>query len=102
MKHVDRWEGEKSAPYFQKVVKLDPDNKFGHTSKAKFGLMVMNARANGNIEPLEKFMAKNTDPEMNGIGYETIFAITESKRTKKKLWHITKQQCKKCLTRQNG
>ena len=85
MKHVDRWEGEKSAPYFQKVVELDPDNEFGHTDKAKFGLMVMDARANGNIEPLEKFMAKNTDPEMNDIGYETIIRHYRIKKDNEKV-----------------
>ena len=85
MKHVDRWEGEKSVPYFQKVVQLDPDNESGHTVKSKFGLMVMDVRANGNIELLEKFMAKNTDPEMNDIGYDTIIRHYRIKNNKEKM-----------------
>jgi len=85
MKHVDRWEGEKSVPCFQKVIELDPENESGHTVKSKFGLMVMDVRANGNIEPLEKFMAKNTDPEMNDIGYDTIIRHYRIKNNKEKM-----------------
>jgi len=85
MKHVDRWEGEKSVPYFQKVVQLDSDNESGHTIKAKFGLMVIDVRANGNIVPLEKFMAKNTDQEMNDIGYDTIIRHYRINNDKEKM-----------------
>ena len=44
-------------PYFEKVLKLDPDDNKGHKTESLFQLAVFEARVMKNGEPLEDFMS---------------------------------------------
>jgi len=63
-RYVDRYEWEKVQPYFLKVLEKDPGDEKGFRSEATYNLSVYETRINGNIEPLQKFIAGCTDSEL--------------------------------------
>jgi tetratricopeptide (TPR) repeat protein len=63
-RYIDRYEWEKVQPYFLKVLETDPDDEKGFRSEATYNLSVYETRINGNIEPLQKFIAGCTESEL--------------------------------------
>lgn len=71
-KYAGRWEGDNAVPYFEKVLKLDPEDNKGHKTESLFQLAVYEARVRKNIEPLQKFMAGEPGENYLLPGYENI------------------------------
>jgi tetratricopeptide (TPR) repeat protein len=68
-KHVSRWEGEQAKPYFENVLKLDPENEKGFKTESIFNLALYETRYEKNAEPLIKFMTQNSDEKYYEQGY---------------------------------
>ncbi|MCK5059402.1 MAG: tetratricopeptide repeat protein [Candidatus Aminicenantes bacterium] len=68
-KYTSRYQRDKAAPYFQKVLKLDPEDKKGHKTEALCYTALHEARANKSITPLLSFIAANTDKEFFYMSY---------------------------------
>ena len=60
-RYVDRRQEELSAPYFTKVVELDPDDEYGYKVESTYYMASHEARRNKNPEPMKEFIAVNTD-----------------------------------------
>jgi len=63
-RYVDRYEWESVQPFFAKVLEMDPEDEKGFKSESVFNLAVFETRINGNIEPLQNFIAACTDPDL--------------------------------------
>ena len=52
-----RYEPDKTPPYFNKVLELDPEDSKGYKTEATYEVAVFEAGTNQNIEPLKAFIA---------------------------------------------
>ena len=68
-KHVSRWEGKQAKPYFEAVLKLDPNDDKGFKTESIFNLALYETSYEKNAEPLIKFMAQNSDKKYHEQGY---------------------------------
>lgn len=58
-----RYEQDKTAPYFNKVLELDPEDSKGYKTEATYEVAVFEAGSNQNVEPLKEFIASETSEE---------------------------------------
>ena len=79
-KYVSRWEGEQAKPYFEAVLKLDPNDEKGFKTESIFNLALYDARFEKNVDPLLKFMAQNSNEKYYENGYYNI--LNYYKKTK--------------------
>ena len=68
-KHQDRYERDKTIPYFKKVLDLDPNDERGHKVEATYQIAVFQASSNQDVEPLKAFIATNPDKEYLANAY---------------------------------
>lgn len=87
-KYISRWEREKAHPYFTRVLELDPDDEKGFKDESTFQLAVYEARNKKNIEPLESFMASNTDERFFEEGYFNLVRFYRNEKNTDKLIEI--------------
>ena len=60
-KYQDRLEMDKTIPYFEKVLELDPDNEKGHKVESTYQVALFQAQTEQNVEPLKAFIATNPE-----------------------------------------
>jgi tetratricopeptide (TPR) repeat protein len=56
-KFQTRWERDKTVPFFNKVLELDPEDNKGYKTEATYEVAVFEAGSNQNVEPLKAFIA---------------------------------------------
>jgi tetratricopeptide (TPR) repeat protein len=71
-KYVGRWEEDKSSPYFAKVLELDPENRKGYKTESTYYVALAALTEYKNTQPLEDFIAKNTDEEYLFMAYRSL------------------------------
>ncbi|MFC2160721.1 tetratricopeptide repeat protein [Acidobacteriota bacterium] len=71
-KYQDRYETDKTIPYYKKVLELDPDNEKGHLVEATYQVALFEAQTNQNVDPLKAFIATNPDEEYLANSYSTL------------------------------
>lgn len=71
-KYMSRQENDKALPCFRKVLELDPEDTKGHKSEASYNLVLHEARANKNIEPLKAFIVTNSEEKYLTSSYATL------------------------------
>jgi tetratricopeptide (TPR) repeat protein len=71
-KYIDRWEREKSKPYFEKVLELDPDDKTGHKTEATYQVAILEVNTDKNPEPLKAFIAAGPDEKYMEDSFMTL------------------------------
>jgi tetratricopeptide (TPR) repeat protein len=71
-KYVSRWEGEQAKPYFETVLKLDPQNEKGFKTESVFNLALYETRYKKNAEALIKFLTQNSDEKYYEQGYSNL------------------------------
>ena len=71
---------DKTTPYYEKVLELDPDDEKGHKVEASYQVALSQARTNQNVEPLKTFIA--TNPEENYLvnAYSTLASTYSRKK----------------------
>jgi tetratricopeptide (TPR) repeat protein len=79
-KYLDRYETEKSVPYFKKVLELDPDDTHGHKVEASYQVALNAARANQDVEPLKAFIATAPDEKYLVNSYSTLAMVYQRKK----------------------
>jgi tetratricopeptide (TPR) repeat protein len=79
-KYLDRYETAKAAPFFEKVLELDPDDEKGHKVEATYQIALSEARDNQNIEPLKAFIATNPPEDYMVNSYMTLASTFQRKK----------------------
>jgi tetratricopeptide (TPR) repeat protein len=78
MKHVNRWEFPQSVPYFDKVLRLDPDDESGYGEQSRLNIAIDDARRQETSSPLVSFVSEAKNIEFLGIAYDHILSRYES------------------------
>ena len=71
-KYQDRYERDKTIPYYQKVLELDPNDVKGHKNEATYQVALFEASTNKNVEPLKAFIATTPDEKYLANAYSTL------------------------------
>lgn len=71
-KYVGRWEEDKSHPYFAKVLELDPEDSKGYKMESTYYVALADLTENKSTQPLENFIAKNTDEKYLFMAYRSL------------------------------
>jgi len=82
-KYQDRYENDKTTPYFEKVLELDPNDEKGHKAEATYQIALFQARNKQNIDPLKAFIATNPEEKYLVNSYGTLASIYSRKRDTK-------------------
>jgi tetratricopeptide (TPR) repeat protein len=82
-KYQDRYENDKTTPYFEKVLELDPNDEKGHKVEATYQIALFQARNKQNIDPLKAFIATNPEEKYLVNSYGTLASIYSRKRDTK-------------------
>ena len=95
-KYQDRYERDKTMPYFEKVLELDPNDDKGHKVEAIYQVALFQASTNQNVDPLKAFIA--TDPEEKYLSnaYSTL-ASTYSRKKDPENAVVTYEEALKAL-----
>jgi len=78
-KYQDRYERDKTIPYFEKVLELDPNNEKGHKVEATYQVALFHASSNQDVEPLKSFIASDPGQDYLVNAY-SILASTYSRK----------------------
>jgi len=79
-KYQDRYEMDKTTPYFEKVLELDPNDEKGHKVEATYQVALFHARTKQNVDPLKAFIATNPEEKYLVNAYTTLASIYSRKR----------------------
>ena len=79
-KYQDRYETDKTTPYYKKVLELDPDDEKGHLVEATYQVALFEARTNQNVDPLIAFIATDPDEEFLVNAYSTLASTYSRKK----------------------
>ncbi|MCJ7579130.1 MAG: tetratricopeptide repeat protein [Candidatus Aminicenantes bacterium] len=79
-KYRDRYERDKTIPYYEKVLELDPDNEKGHKVEATYQVALFEAGTNQDVDPLVAFIATNPDEEYLVNAYSTLASTYSRKK----------------------
>ena len=79
-KYQERYETDKTMPYYEKVLELDPNNEKGHKVEATYQVALFEARTNQNIEPLKAFIATEPEEEFLVNAYSTLASTYSRKK----------------------
>ncbi|MCJ7579132.1 MAG: tetratricopeptide repeat protein [Candidatus Aminicenantes bacterium] len=79
-KYDDRYEPDKTTPYYEKVLELDPDDKMGHKVEATYQVALFQARTNQNVDPLIAFISTNSDEKYLVNAYSTLASTYSRKK----------------------
>lgn len=71
-KYVDRWEEERSQPYFAKVLELDPEDSTGYKTEATYYVALAELSNEKNTQPLEDFIANTSDEKFLFMAFRSI------------------------------
>ncbi len=82
-KYKDRYEMDKTTPYFEKVLELDPNDKKGHKVEATYQVALFQARTEKNIDPLKAFIATNPKEKYMVNAYATLASTYSRKKDTK-------------------
>ncbi len=82
-KYQDRYEMDKTTPYFEKVLELDPNDEKGHKVEATYQIALFQARTKQNVDPLKAFIATNPEEKYLVNAYATLASIYSRKRDAK-------------------
>jgi tetratricopeptide (TPR) repeat protein len=85
MKYVSRWEGEHSKPYFERILALDPEDKYGYQEETKCYLAVYEIRFNKNPLPILNFLNKSNNEELLELGYSNVIRFYNNEKNQEKL-----------------
>jgi len=79
-KYQDRYERDKTTPYYEKVLELDPNDEKGHKVESTYQVALFQAGTNQNVDPLIAFIA--TNPEENFLinAYSTLASTYSRKK----------------------
>lgn len=94
-KYRSRWETEKAAPYFYKVLKLDPKDKKGYKTESLCHTAVYESRVNKNIKPLLSFIASNKDKKFFMHSYYGLVSYYGKSKNKDKVIQTFEEGLKK-------
>lgn len=67
-----RYEQDKVAPFFGKVLELDPEDSKGYKTEATYEVAVFEADTNQNIEPLKAFIASDPSEDYLVRAYSSL------------------------------
>ncbi len=79
-KYQDRYETDKTTPYYEKVLELDPDDEKGHKIEASYQVALSYARTEQNVDPLKAFIATNPDEKYLLNAYSTLASTYSRKK----------------------
>jgi tetratricopeptide (TPR) repeat protein len=75
-----RYEPDKTAPFFGKVLELDPEDEKGYKTEATYEVAVFEASTNQNIEPLKAFIASDPSEDYLVRAYSSLASTFQRKR----------------------
>jgi tetratricopeptide (TPR) repeat protein len=87
-KYVARWEGEKSVPYFQRILDYDPDDKYGYHEETNCYRAIYEIQFNKNPDPLEKFIKVTKQPEFMRMSYNNLVRFYKNQKKMKELYAV--------------
>jgi len=79
-KYEERYETDKTMPYYEKVLELDPNDEKGHKVESTYQVALFEARTNQNIEPLKSFIASEPEEEFLVNAYSTLASTYSRKK----------------------
>ena len=79
-KYDDRYERDKTTPYYEKVLELDPNDEKGYKTEATYEVAIFKARNEQDIEPLKAFIATYPDEEFLVNAYSTLASTYSRKK----------------------
>jgi tetratricopeptide (TPR) repeat protein len=79
-KYQVRYEDDKTAPYFNKILELDPEDDKGYRTEATYEVAVFEAGTNQNIEPLKAFIASEPSEDYLIMAYNSLARTFQTKR----------------------
>ncbi len=79
-KYQDRYERDKTTPYYEKVLELDPDDEKGHRVEATYQVALFEAGTNQNVDPLKIFIAANSEEKYLINAYSTLASTYSRKK----------------------
>lgn len=82
-KYQDRYERDKTTPYYEKVLELDPDDEKGHRVEATYQVALFEAGTNQNVDPLKAFIATNPEEKYLINAYATLASAYSRKKDTK-------------------
>ncbi len=71
---------DKTTPYFEKVLELDPNDEKGHKAEATYQIALFQARTNQNVDPLKAFIATNPEEKYLVNAYATLASTYSRKK----------------------
>ncbi len=71
-KYLARFEGKDAAPYFKKVLQLDPENKNGYNDESRCQVAMNEVWASKNIKPLLEVISSLKDQKLLQQCYSTL------------------------------
>lgn len=84
-KYLSHWNRDEAAPYFFKVLKLDPQDKKGYKTEALCHTSLFEAGKKDNVEPLLSFIANNKNKEFFAMSYNGLATYYAKKKDPKKV-----------------
>ncbi len=82
MERGERW---LTRPYFEKILALDPDDKFGYHGEAKETLAVLDLYESEDDQPLLRLIRASTDPEKLQKGFDVLIRFYKHKTADQKV-----------------
>ena len=79
-KYQDRFERDKTTPYYEKVLELDPNDEKGHKVEATYQLALLQAWDYQNVDPLKAFIATNPEEKYLVNAYATLASTYSRKK----------------------
>jgi tetratricopeptide (TPR) repeat protein len=74
-KHVAKYEEEQAQHYFQAVVQLDPDDRYGFAEESQCHLAVFAARTGKSSAALQEFISSTQNTKLLKMSYVTLLGL---------------------------
>jgi len=71
-RRADRYEMQLANPYFENILRLDPDDKFGYQMESKTNLAIFQLQSEGDDKPLQEILANSEDQDQLNRGFNDL------------------------------
>lgn len=79
-KYLSRWESSKAVPYFQNILRLDPENSYNFADKANCYIALNDVWTNEDPKATEEFIKNCTSDELLRKSFSELIRFFENKK----------------------
>ena len=85
MKYVNRWEGERAKPNFEKILMLDPQDTKGYIAEATCYLAVYEIRVNKDPGQVQEFLKTTKNEKLLDLCYSNLIRYYKGEKDQEKV-----------------